>query len=150
MFAVYPLDIINGKLRRWKLFRQACCCAIDRVAAAKERIAIIGRAHSYMWKDSVNDSQKRHLWENTRYPDASIACQSSSGGCSSSEDGPRYDVWSYSQMVLCGVQRAGIARGFASDLVKSKNEDYDVWNWSCLPSLLCLHFFGMFSPEPSN
>jgi hypothetical protein len=57
MFAAYPLDAINGRLRLWKLFRQACCRAMDRVAAAKERIANSGRLHGYMWKGSVNDSK---------------------------------------------------------------------------------------------
>jgi hypothetical protein len=61
--AAYPLDTINGRFRRWKLFRQACCRAIDRVAAAKERMAIIGRLPSYMWKDGVNDAGGRQFEE---------------------------------------------------------------------------------------
>jgi hypothetical protein len=61
--AAYPLDTINGRLRLWKLFRQACCRATDRVAAAKERMAINGRLPSYMYKNGVNDAGKRQFKE---------------------------------------------------------------------------------------
>jgi hypothetical protein len=61
--AAYLRDTINGKVRFWKLFRQVCCRAIDRVAAAKERMAIVGRLPFYMRKDGVNDAGERQFEE---------------------------------------------------------------------------------------
>jgi hypothetical protein len=36
----YPLEIIHGNVLLWKLLLQACCRAMDRVAAAKERMTV--------------------------------------------------------------------------------------------------------------
>jgi hypothetical protein len=82
---------------------------MDRVAAAKERIAAMKAGPLYMCKDRVNDPRDGRL-RKARCPDTSIACKSSFGGYSSSGLRPMTFEAMANGMRGCRVGHAVITR----------------------------------------